>query len=139
MSSYGIQRLEELIKRLNLATAKGDLEWQPTDDETAFVCTFDGPSVELRSKDKDGTAPFILQVLNDKGNIIESFRSDTGVDPWDDYGLEELYERARRSATNVDDVLDSILRDLPQIPPTPPKAEPKSQPEPSGYSDEPPF
>lgn len=135
MSSYGTQRLEELVKRLNLATARGDLEWQPTDNETAFVCTFDGPSVELISKDKDGAAPFILQVLNDKGNVIESI-TDRGDDPWADYNLAELYERARRSATNVDDILDSILKDLPSIPPPPPQ---EPEPEPSGYSDEPPF
>lgn len=135
MGSYGTKRLEELVVRLNLATARGDLEWQQTDDETAFVCIFGGPSIELKSKDQDGAAPFILQILNDKGNVIESIRSDTDNNPFEDYGLSELYERARRSATNVDHIIDSILRGLPSIPPAPPQLESES----SGYSDEPPF
>lgn len=138
MASYGSGRLVELVKRLNLATSKGDLEWQETDDTTAFMCIFDGPSVQIKSTDRDGSYPYILLILNEEGNVVESLRS--GSDPWDDSEMGELYERARRSATNVDDIIDSILKDLPKIPPPQkPEPEPEPEPEPSGYSDEPPF
>ena len=132
MASYGSQRLIELVKRLVIATANERIEWQQTDDPTGFVCVFDGPSVQIRSEDADGAYPYILQVMDNYGNVIESFRSN-GRDPWDeDDSMAELYERARRSATNVDDIIDTILSDLPPLPPQPPQAMRQ-------FSDEPPF
>ena len=116
MASYGTKRLEELTRRLVLATAQGGIEWQETDGPSSYMCMLAGPSVVISSADNDGSFPYTLQILNDQGAVVESVRSD-GSDPWSDDNSElvDLYNAARRKATNVEEVLDTILRQLPPI------------------------
>lgn len=129
MSRYGSGRLRELVKRLIIATEQGSIKWEETDVATTFISVFsDGPTVQISSADGDGRHPYVLDVANSHGTIVDSLRSSNNSDLWDDDDMQELYELARRDATNVDDILDVIFNELPPIPQHP-----------GGYSEEPPF
>lgn len=126
MPDYPGKKILELVRRLTTATEAGQAKWQRTDTATAFTYTGATSSVVVASKDTDGWAPFVLTLLDSAGAEVEKVESDTRWDseyetsfvtstPWNDK-LEHLYTVARRSALNIDDVVDSLLADLPPDP-----------------------
>jgi len=77
----------------------------------------------VSSVDNDGRVPYEIQVIDDKGNVIESMVSHRKNNLTRQYDLaaggkllSELYEYARREALGVDEKLDALLADLPPLP-----------------------
>ncbi|MDW5610661.1 hypothetical protein [Mycolicibacterium sp. D5.8-2] len=126
-SEPAIAKLLELITRLDSATRRGLIEWEATDRQFAFAYSSKASSVLVASVDDDGAVPFELQVLNEKGNVIDSMRSHTSSDSYDGdqvftfnsggKELAALYENVRRAVTGVDKKIDEILSELPEVDP----------------------
>jgi hypothetical protein len=127
VSDYGEQKLLDLTNRLIAGTELGQVDWQTTDNETAFVCTLRAASVAITSVDDDGVSPFSLLILDQSGDVVDSLTTrvqrlpaqDSGqirVAPWNE-PLERLYEVARRNALNIDKIVDELLAELPNIDP----------------------
>lgn len=133
MATYGETRLHELVQRLLLATQRGNVEWLESDRNNAFHASIGGATIVIASDDDDGRFPYSLEVLDREGALIDVLKSGTYEDESGEWAcdwnadLEALFDRARRSVKNVDQVLNQILRLLPELPPE------------GGYSDDPPF
>lgn len=138
MPTFGEQRLHELTRRLLHVMDSGSenanvkLDWQESDRANAYHCSIGDATIVIASVDKDGRAPYALEVLDEDGAVIDSLETtvwvdDSGLQHWADWNhdLETLYDRAHRSVKNVDVILDRIMNLLP--------------PEPKGFSDDPPF
>lgn len=122
MSTYGEERLHDLIKRLlkNLDSTWGPRRWSTTDRDQAFSATISDNTIVVACKNDDGKEPFQLLVLDSKGRLVDSI--ETGFtwyeddeystpEPWN-AELEQLHERVRRQAGNIDGVLDEIFTQL---------------------------
>ncbi len=122
MAGYTEDRLLNLVKRLNLASKRNSIEWSETDREVAYISILADAQILVASVDDDGVPPYVVEIISDDGTVVDSVRSD--VSPAFSSEISELYERARRSATKADAILDKLLEALPELP---------------GFSDEPPF
>ncbi|MFI7433244.1 hypothetical protein [Micromonospora haikouensis] len=126
MASRGEQQLHNLVKRLIFATDTGRLEWQSTDRPLAFQCTVGRNSILVATVDDDGQAPYILEILDASGVLIESLQSGYATistpggrqqikREWNDE-LAELHEIARRQVLNLDKLINDLLSQLPEPP-----------------------
>ena len=108
-------KLAALIERLTRATERGVVAWQ-LQSETSFSYSTGSSSVIIASLDHDGQYPFVLRVLDNSGTELESELSHRGSLNYQERPLateiERLYELARRSALNVDPVLDDLLNSV---------------------------
>ncbi|MEV0803929.1 hypothetical protein AB0I34_39990 [Kribbella sp. NPDC050281] len=121
-------RLHELAKKSLERTLAGQISWRTTDDEEAFL--FAGAKSSLivdKWRDSDGDLSYVLRLLNPRGTLVESLQTayvgepTRADDPWAgktfeparwNETLELLYDAARRSALDIDAVLDAALNDL---------------------------
>src|SRR5689334_17656530 len=99
-------KLVQLIERLEFGTRSGQIEWESTDRKYAFVYSTPSSSVIVASIDADGQIPIEMQVLNDRGEVIESMtshamRENRYIPREGGRALASLYEQARRFAMGV--------------------------------------
>lgn len=123
------KRLLEIVNQLLQRTNDGIVRWSESDDEGTFFFTGSNSSIVVSSMyDEEGDQNVTMRVLNDRGSEVAKIRStwvgmpDSERDPWaptrgykggpNNKLLEDLYEAARRSALRIDDVLNSLSRDL---------------------------
>jgi hypothetical protein len=110
------QKLHALAERLTAQTEAQKLGWS-AETPVWFQLALPSGAVSIRSLPNDGTPPYMLTVYDEDGREIESLQTGMdiavgirGVGPWD-HSLSELYNAARNSALNIDDVLNRILQD----------------------------
>lgn len=104
-------QLQGIIKRLLELTQQGAIHWARGSRRSVepFSINLTESTIRLRSRDDDQAAPYLVQILNDEGILIETIQAET-EDEID--MLSELYRLARREALRVDDVISSVLREL---------------------------
>ncbi|HWL37316.1 MAG TPA: hypothetical protein VNQ77_14125 [Frankiaceae bacterium] len=128
MRDYGTNRLWALAQRLIALTEQGKVSWSEGAAADSFQLAASSASVTIASRDADGRAPFQLDVYSDSGTVVDSLESELRWDEeaqvdypaeWND-ALETLYERAKRSALNIDTVIDSLIAELPEPDTAPP-------------------
>lgn len=98
--------LRRLIDTLISRTQKGDIKWNITDNEYAFILVTENGGVSVDSVDRDGRRPFRLRLYNDDAAIIDTMQDDEYPH------LAELYEAARASARDIDTFVDRFLSGL---------------------------
>lgn len=108
------QKLGALIEALHRATEEGRVEWEAVTpdasaDESTYVVSLTHGTVAIWSRDRDGMAPFILQIRGDRGQVVDEIPSHR--DAHSD-GITSLYQLASGSARNANAVIDSLLDDL---------------------------
>ena len=107
--------LHDLAKRLLAQTRDGRVTWDISDPRGAFVHTRSAGTVIIESRDRDGSFPYRLTILDPDGTAVEQLNTSppraSFVTEWDDT-LSDLYEAARRQAFKVDEVLHNFLDDL---------------------------
>jgi hypothetical protein len=108
------QILDGLVQR----TTEGKLRWSRTVAKDRFVTSVDAISVAIVDA---GPIPEVnyetfresyrLDILDESGDVVDSlgFKDTTGEQ---DQLLERLYVLARRSALNVDSVLEKLAKGL---------------------------
>ena len=108
------QKIEQLVQIIFDKTADKSIQWMTTPDEDAFrlssetanVRIVNGSEVDWRGED---CAKRVLEIFNEKGRIVAAYR------PRNDSQMrhfEELFDLARRSAYNTDDILDKLLKEI---------------------------
>ena len=104
--------LEGLVKR----TTEGRLRWSQTARNDRYVTSVDAVSVAVEETEDQtsqgrGVITYRLDILDELGEIIESltFRDTTAEQ---DELLARLYVLARRSARNLDSVLEKLAKGL---------------------------
>jgi hypothetical protein len=106
--------LIQLCDRLAEATHAGRVDWTARED-TAFVYQGASAAVEIRSRDRDGEAPFELAIFNPDGGkvdvLVSAWSADEEPAVWNE-PLFDLYVAARRRALGVDDIIRDLLVEL---------------------------
>jgi hypothetical protein len=106
--------LIELCTGLAEATATGKVEWNARED-TSFLYEGSNGAVEIRSRDKDGEAPFELILYSPGMDRLDAVQSEWSMNeepaPWNE-SLMELYRAARRRALGVDRVIEDLLAEV---------------------------
>jgi hypothetical protein len=126
----GDTRLLKIVELLLRLTTAGRLEWDSvgTADRPRFATSFSDASFVIHSKDNDGAHPFIVELRNERGEVLESIQSVTlravrrelSSDEESERQqnrefnkvLYDLYNVARRNAMNIDQFLDGLLAQL---------------------------
>ena len=100
----------KLLKRLTDLTASGRLSWKPTASSKCFRLSTQDGMIEIGTDSGyDDDEPNSLQMaklIDTNGRVIESV-SMRSMDSRNE--LTDLYEVARRSALQADDVIDRML------------------------------
>ncbi|HLL75458.1 MAG TPA: hypothetical protein VK421_09330 [Pyrinomonadaceae bacterium] len=107
-------KLNQLIDLLYERTQKGQVNWESTPDEDAFVVHFSELSLSIRSGyDEDGDEFVSISLRNQNGRVIDNdyfWDAMTETGAWDK--AFSLYSAAKRKALGVDEALDRILDEL---------------------------
>lgn len=140
-------RLFQLADRALAQTRAGVMAWRQTDDPAAFI--FSGTKTSLIIDYYPRTKRYELRVINEDGRVVEELgrrpvEEVSSDDPWgaqdqnrrsQEYELfSNLHDAARRSAFDIDALLDSAFADVAD-PPAPPEPKKKG----SQAPEEPPF
>ncbi|MFB7430513.1 hypothetical protein ACFCZ5_04140 [Streptomyces microflavus] len=124
-------RLLRIVELLLSLTEAQRIEWQAvgTLNNPRYATSFADSSFVVYSKDADGMLPFVVELRNDRGEVLESIRSksmrprlrrqfteseEAEREEIREYNkkFQDLYNRARRNAMNVDHFLDGVLAEL---------------------------
>jgi hypothetical protein len=115
MTDYdGLDQLRELARRLTVATKNQSVIWE-VESPSSFAFSRGRSSVTISSIDSDGQAPFLLEVYDSMGAIVDSYATTMGFGAARD-DLAGLFHAARRQALRVDMVINDLLTDLPMDP-----------------------
>jgi hypothetical protein len=116
MASGNAKKLADLADRLIERTKEGTISWSETDVPGRFAMTLGRSSMVI---DDVGRTQFRLQVLDDRGNVLESHTATSDdvfvADPVDlrlNLSLPSLHDLVRRRVLKVDETLDALLDDL---------------------------
>ena len=105
-------KLANLIVLLKQATEGGRLRWETTPDENTFRVLLG--SGFMRLSKSFGTAhpmetSYTLTILDHNGLLVDEYTPEEGEDY---FQLADLFGIARRSALNLEAVLDQMLQEL---------------------------
>ena len=107
--------LGQILSGLVQRTEEGKLKWTKSVQNGRYIASVDVISVAIMV---DGSFFYRLDILDESGETVESFgRKDTTAE--EDEELERLYVLARRSAHDVNSVLEKLAKGLElQLPPS---------------------
>lgn len=123
MADYGIEKMLTVIERVLELTKDAQIKWSASDSDETFLYTMPSTSIAVGTLDGDGRAPYFVRVHDATGRVVDSIKAEMQGDegwkrPTEGFDLvEELFQRAQRSATDTDAVLDLLLDELPKKPP----------------------
>lgn len=100
--------LGQILSGLVQRTAEGKLKWTGAAEDGQFVASVDAISVTIA---QDGDFFHRLDILDESGEIVESLGYQDTSDGQDEE-LERLYVLARRSAHDVNSVLEKLAKGL---------------------------
>ena len=111
--------MTKLASQLLRRTSDGLISWGETDGEDEFIYSATNTSVTIRRQDtRNIVGRYVLTVRNWRGTIVETLQSalkpsDFIEQPeeWNEI-LSNLYEEARRSALDIETVLDDLIIEL---------------------------
>lgn len=99
------RRMVQLAQQLPSRTIEGKISWSATNDEKTFAYSATDSSARISSYiDNESDDRTTLAVLNAHGTVFEDIECE--------FMAGKLYYAARRSALNVDGVLDGLMADL---------------------------
>ena len=106
------EKLNRLIDTLNSKTESGKLSWEETAADSEFLANFSAYGVSIAKKSYPTNPPdYTLTLLNSEGEDMETSReADPSRSKYRE--LQRLFTLARRSARNVNEGLDAILKIL---------------------------
>lgn len=106
------ERMTELARKLTSATNSEKADWQALSN-TSFLLEAPSGRVYVASQDEDGFAPFVMELRTSEGKTIETLYSGSFDTPTVSFDvIEALYEAARLQALKIDEIIESVIRDV---------------------------
>lgn len=113
-------RFGALLDRLLHLTHTQAIHWSKSISRRStgepFSVNLTASTVRIRSKDDDGLAPYVVEVLDSTGVVVESIERSSFHDATENSNynivLSELYSLARRDALDVNNILDNLIQEL---------------------------
>ena len=99
--------LGRILTGLVARTTEGKLKWSRTVEEDSFAASLDAVSVVIAADD----AGYCLEILDESGSTVDSLESPDTTKAEDDQ-LARLFVLARRSAHDIDSVLEKLAKSL---------------------------
>lgn len=99
--------LDQILTGLIQRTEEGKLRWSRAAQQDRFITSVDAISVMIF--ETEGEHGF--DILDESGEVVESLRYEDTSEEQDEQ-LERLYILARRSALNIDSVLEKLGKAL---------------------------
>ena len=103
--------LDQILTGLIQRTKEGKLKWSSTHQQDRFTTSVDVISVMIFESVSSFGAGYQLDILDESGEIVESLRHEDTTEEQDEL-LERLYILARRSALDIDLVLEKLAQGL---------------------------
>lgn len=101
------EKIPILVDSLLARSQEGELEWKTTSNPLTYLLTLKDSSIAIT---KDITH-IELVFRNEKGEVVRTVVIHTGTDSFYKKAAE-LFDLARKKATNSDDIIDRILKQL---------------------------
>lgn len=121
VSSKTFKKWGELFLRLKDATKNGAIRWSATADDDVFVVALKGAVILFGRREDPITdeTDYVIEVKNDEGETVDEFSDndlDRGRSSKDHYRqMKEMHADIARLLSGADDILDSILKQLPPL------------------------
>ena len=117
MTDLGSDRMTQLAERLLRLTIQQKIKWSEAEGDSYIYAMADASAV-IRNVDNDGRHPYALELYDKSGDIVDSLttaypRANHSVPPYNDLVMN-LFVMARRSAHNVDEVINNFMAALPE-------------------------
>jgi hypothetical protein len=112
------QKIYNLMIKLLARTRAGDLTWEGTTSDEAYLTSLATFSVKVSQvwDDYGRESNILLSISDSGGRAIEGSRDDELADKLHDPAvrvmMRDLYTEARRAALGVDAALDKLLSEL---------------------------
>jgi hypothetical protein len=124
-SSDPKRRLIDIAELLLNQTTAGAIQWRTTDEDRTFLYSFSRGSITIRrffDQTSEATG-YALSVLNNHGTEVEELQQEWEQIPGPKGGtqiveadhndtLRQLWATARRSALDIDELLDDLEREI---------------------------
>ncbi|TFF50377.1 hypothetical protein C5609_19300 [Pseudomonas putida] len=107
-------KISAILDKMIQKTTKGELDWQSTEKKDTYQVVFPRYSFRIFVIDKGFEEDVVVQIINQDGNILDSF-TDADIRDFYDQAYAKmlsLHAAARRKAMGVEDALDELLRSL---------------------------
>jgi hypothetical protein len=91
------------------------MSWEFVSAEDVFAHSINGVSIQVYARDGDGRSPYVFELKNSAGVIIEKFLTSEPQGPVQQVlagKVGSLYTVARREALQVGAVLDMLIAEL---------------------------
>jgi hypothetical protein len=123
-----LEKQWRMLQALARKTEAGQVNWQPSADDHAFQVSFNAYTLILKetSRSSDDECDYEIILLDENGQVADRFfdmalhEEFSSTIPeqkdWPYPMLRRLFASARRKATGLDKILDTILDDLDDIP-----------------------
>ena len=119
-----VEKLWDLVERLNDASADSKIDWQPTASDNGFQVSFPRYAVMITQGQAGDGDTYKLEILDETGRVIEEANPDDvgmthpTVSPDGAYRtLHNLFSLARFKALGVAEAVDSLMQSLDSIAP----------------------
>ena len=99
--------LDQILTGLLKRTEQGKLKWSSTVQSDQFITSVDAISVVIFEAQNF----YGFHIVDETGNIVESFGYEETTYEQDNK-LERLYVLARRSALNIDSIMERLAKGL---------------------------
>ena len=103
--------LSQILSGLVQRTAEGKLKWTRSVLDNRFIASIDAISVTIAEEEGHFSSRYRLDILDESGDTVESLVS-LDLAPGEDEELARLYVLARRSAYDVDSILEKLAKGL---------------------------
>src|SRR5450759_3165036 len=113
------EQLEQLARRLLSLTVAKRISWSEADRPGMYLYSTSSSSVSVTNQDLDDKQPYILTLHGESGSPVDSLSShfhhpgEGEEEPALNTLLQDLYVAARRSAMNIEGILDALYSELP--------------------------
>lgn len=103
-------KLLQLAQKIEDKTDHGELNWEETSNDNIFQVSFPKYSVSIeRVPETEQTYEhYVLRLFNERNTLMDELKSSQAPE----ISLEEIFDKARRTALNVDSALDDLMREL---------------------------
>jgi hypothetical protein len=118
-----LEKQWKMLQQLAKKTEAGEVNWKPSADDTSFQVSFKAYTLILRETPREPSEyDYEVILLDEFGQIADRF---TDIALFEEFGedirsrhdlpyslMRRLFAAARRKATGLDKILDTILDDL---------------------------
>jgi hypothetical protein len=120
MADIATDAVHQLASDLLSRSEQNLVNWAPLGDGDAFIFQGTTSSIVMRTSDGDGRWPYVMELLDEANNVVDSLvtgyevvSADGDERPleWNDT-VQSLYYRAKRKALRLDELASSLLADI---------------------------